>query len=393
MAKGGIKNYVSRRAIKAYCMLRGAKQNPKLAKDYALLRFHVFLSRLGNKLNFYHEPKLKSIVSAKIELTQACPSKCITCNFWRINSMMNGCEKKETKLKHDEFEELLRQLKKMNCNAVQLLGGETLAYRRAPELIKLASSLGMKTNIITNGILMTPEIAKEIGESGLTTLGFSIDGPKDVNNYIRGHKDAFDKQINAIKLIQKYDPENKIHKSICVTISVPNVEYLDKIMDIANEVGIKEVSYYMMSTYSEDTKEQADDLFKEKVGSLEFMVPSSLAAKDKPLLDKKRKEILRKAKEYGITVRGQFFTKEMVDVDKAIRREDKFCITPYKFCTIDCYGHVYPCDLLRYSFGNIRENSLKEILNSARYSKFSKMYIKKFKDIKICRYCPLYGPI
>jgi radical SAM protein with 4Fe4S-binding SPASM domain len=393
MAKGGIRNYSIRLIKHGYSMIKSGINNPRLAFDYINLRWQIPSSRNLNKLGIYYKPKINSIVSAKIELTQDCTSRCVTCNFWRIKSLMSGRKIDREKLKHEEYVNVIKQLAKMNCNTIQLLGGETLLYRRVPELISLCSKLKIKTNIVTNGTEMTEEMAKEICNSGLTSLTFSLDGPQEINDRVRGIKGAFEKQMEAIKKIQKNDPGNKIHKSLSVTISVVNLPYVDQILDIANEIGIKEINYYILSAYDKSVKEKTDDLFKESVGSLEFQVSPSLIPKDQELINKKRKEVLEKAKKYGIHLRGQLFTKEMANLDKGIKRKDMFCIAPYKFCVIDCYGYIYPCDLLRYPFGNIKDMSIKKALKSKRFNNFSKIYIKKFKDIEICRFCPLYCPL
>ncbi|MEA3379002.1 MAG: radical SAM protein [Nanoarchaeota archaeon] len=393
MNGGGIKNYYRRLFNHTLNIFKSGIKNPQLAVDYGILRAQILIFKALNQIGVYYQPKPKSIVSAKIELTQDCTSRCITCNFWRITTLMNGRKIDRKRLEHRDYIKLIYQLKKLHCNTIQWLGGETLLYKRVPELIKLCTELGIKTNIVTNGTEMTKDMAQSLVESGLNSITFSLDGPKEINDKVRGIKGAFEKQLLAIERIKNADKQNKLHKSISVTVSIVNLPYIEKVLDIANKINITEINYYILSAYNKQVKQNTDKLFKKLVGSLEFLVSPALIPKDEKLLKKKQDEILKKAKEYNIKIRGHLFTKGMANLEKGIKRKDMFCLAPYKFCVIDCYGYIYPCDLLRYPFGNIKETSIKKALNSKEFNKFSQIYLKKFKDIEICRYCPLYCPI
>ena len=68
------------RIIEMYkSQLESAKKNPELAKKYLNTKIQVKKARLLSKINY--TPKITGIVSAKLEVTQNCNSKCVTCNF------------------------------------------------------------------------------------------------------------------------------------------------------------------------------------------------------------------------------------------------------------------------------------------------------------------------
>ncbi|MBS3159324.1 radical SAM protein [Candidatus Woesearchaeota archaeon] len=382
------------RIIEMYkSQLESAKKNPELAKKYLNTKIQVKKARLLSKINY--TPKITGIVSAKLEVTQNCNSKCVTCNFWKINTLMNEEPIDQEKLSFEEFKKVIDQLNELKCQSLQLIGGETLLYKRITELIEYATKKGMKSNIVTNGLLMTEETAEKIVNSGLHSIVFSIDAKDpELNNKIRGVSKAFELQTKAIQLINKYDKNNKIHKSINCTVSVHNAHVLNEIIDIAHELNIKEVSYIFLSTYSKEIKNLTDKMFGKPTGSLEFMTSPSLIPKDIKKLKEQKELILKKAKKYNINIKGQFLTGKIYDLVNAVKRDKNlFCMLPFKFILVDVYGYAYPCDMLRYKLGNIREKSLKKMFLSNEFKEFSKIYINNYKYIEICKYCPLYCPV
>jgi len=124
------------------------------------------------------------------------------------------------------------------------------------------------------------------------------------------------------------------------------------------------------------------------------MTSPSLIPKDIKKLKEQKELILKKAKKYNINIKGQFLTGKIYDLVNAVKRDKNlFCMLPFKFILVDVYGYAYPCDMLRYKLGNIREKSLKKMFLSNEFKEFSKIYINNYKYIEICKYCPLYCPV
>ena len=57
--------------------------------------------------------------------------------------------------------------------------GEPLMYKRFPDMVKVAKSKGLYTQVFTNGILLNEDMAERIVESGLNFMRFSVDGASE----------------------------------------------------------------------------------------------------------------------------------------------------------------------------------------------------------------------
>jgi pyrroloquinoline quinone biosynthesis protein E len=128
---------------------------------------------------------------------------------------------------------VLDQLNKLGCRCVELHGGEPTLRKDLPELVACSARLDMGTMFATNGLSMTEKLASELVAAGLKQIRFSVEGPREIHNLIRGRADAFDKQMQAIAAIQKADKVQQVTKIINTTISALNIQGIEDIIDVA----------------------------------------------------------------------------------------------------------------------------------------------------------------
>lgn len=57
--------------------------------------------------------------------------------------------------------------------------GEPLLYKQFPDMVRVAKSRGLHTQVFTNGLLLTESLAERIVESGLDFMRFSVDGASE----------------------------------------------------------------------------------------------------------------------------------------------------------------------------------------------------------------------
>lgn len=337
------------------------------------------------------DPPKTDLQSANLEVTQKCDSRCLSCNIWKLSKKsLSDSEYSQTEqeLSFQEHVHIIEDLKTLGCLAVQLHGGEPLLNKSLPELVAYCSSLGLFTGIATNGLSMEPDKATALVDAGLGSIKFSLDGPKELHNHLRGRKDAFEKQINAIKLIQKVDPYHKIYKSIRSNVSSVNLERVDEVLDIAKDLGIKDVQFAFYSVINASVVNEANEIFNESVVSLRSLIPANLLPGDIPLIEKKQQQMQEKAATYGITLgETRFFSLPAAEVPKGIKRERTKCTLFYRNCTIDAFGDVIPCEYIRFPWGNVRTQSLKEIVKGDRAKIFKECYLDNYQRLSICDYC------
>ena len=333
-------------------------------------------------------PRLKS---ASLEVTQQCDSRCVSCNIWQFSKKplnSNKAAEQEPELSFKEHIRILNELKTLGSKAVQLHGGEPLLNLRLAELIAHCSSMEIFTGIATNGLSMTPDKAKALVAAGLGSIKFSLDGPEDLHNHLRGRKDAFEKQVRAIELIQKSDSHQKVYKSIRSNVSSVNLERIDEVIDIARALGIIDIQFAFYSVIDEDIVAETNDIFNSTVASLRSLIPASLLPRDVPLIEKKRKQMLEKADRFGISLgKTRFFTLPADQISKGIKRERTKCTIFNRSLTIDAFGEIIPCEYIRFPLGNIRKKSLNDILLNDQIKTFKKCYSDNYQNLRICDYC------
>jgi radical SAM protein with 4Fe4S-binding SPASM domain len=295
---------------------------------------------------------------------------------------------------HEEessFEEhigVLSELKALGCKAVQLHGGEPLLNPRLADLVACCSSLGMFTGIATNGLSMTRDKAKALVDSGLGSIKFSLDGPKEMHNRLRGRKDAYDKQIRAMKLVQELDAGQKVYKSIRSNVSSVNLERIEEVVDIAREMSIRDVQFAFYSVIDDTVVKETNEIFGEPIASLRSLIPKELLPKDTGLIEKKRAQIIEKAEPYGITLGDTgFFSLPAGQIPTGIKRKRTKCSLFDYSLTVDAFGEAVPCEYLRFSLGNTKSKGMKDILKGSRLKDFRRIYSENYHKLSICDYC------
>lgn len=126
---------------------------------------------------------------ASLELTLRCNAACEYCGSNRALAT-SGDE-----LPTASWMAILDDLARSGCVAVSFTGGEPLLRTDVEALASRAAKLGMSVGLNTNGRLL--EKRRSI-LNFLSSVTVSIDGPRDVNDRIRG-QGAFDAAIAAIR--------------------------------------------------------------------------------------------------------------------------------------------------------------------------------------------------
>ncbi len=112
-----------------------------------------------------------SIVRVNIEVTNLCNLKCRTCmrNTW---SEPDGLMHMET------FERILASIKKFSSPPMVFFGGfgEPLSHPHILSMLSAVKQTGARVEMITNGTLLNPEIAKKLIDYRLDRLWVSLDG-------------------------------------------------------------------------------------------------------------------------------------------------------------------------------------------------------------------------
>jgi len=82
------------------------------------------------------------------------------------------------------------------------------AVLMAQDDVVRARDLGLRAVLSTNGTMITPDIAREVGKQGFSYVGVSLDGLEDIHDKFRGKKGAFADSINEPILLIHGEADN-----------------------------------------------------------------------------------------------------------------------------------------------------------------------------------------
>jgi radical SAM protein with 4Fe4S-binding SPASM domain len=112
------------------------------------------------------------------ELTLACNCKCVHCGS-------SAGVARAHELDTGEGLALVAELGQLGCQAVTLSGGEPLLRSDWQVLAAGVREQGMNVELITNGLCVTQQ-ADAIANTGFVSVTFSVDGPTEVHDRLRG---------------------------------------------------------------------------------------------------------------------------------------------------------------------------------------------------------------
>ena len=109
-----------------------------------------------------------------LDITNKCNLRCLHCyNASGENRVM------EHELSDDEVIKFVKDILPMKLLNFCFCGGETLLRKELIcKCIKMLSNCGVRTAIVTNGILASESVIRDLYHSGLNSIQFSVDGAK-----------------------------------------------------------------------------------------------------------------------------------------------------------------------------------------------------------------------
>jgi MoaA/NifB/PqqE/SkfB family radical SAM enzyme len=302
-----------------------------------------------------------------------CNCRCVMCDIWKGNNNVK-------QLEESDIQSLLDSLEKLKTKLVVMSGGEALMHPNFFKLCEIIKSRNIKITLLSTGLLLK-KYAKEI--IGLThEVIVSLDGSREVHDKIRNIPNAFDKLKEGVQVLKTIEPKFKV--TARSVIQKENFEDFPNIVNAAKEIGLDQISF-LAADVTTDAFNRPDLWDDQKVGEVK------LSRDDL----EKFKEIVESL---IISHSNDFKTNFIAESPEKIRRFyhyyaayyglSKFpemnCNAPWVSAVIEADGSVRPCFFHPIS-GDIRENSLLDIINSERSISFRKKL--DVKTNSICEKC------
>ena len=184
-----------------------------------------------------------------ISLTHNCNLNCQMCGVKKIL--------REHELDSSILKKVLEEVAGWNSDCIVLFtGGEPFLHRDVFEIIEYSVSLGLKTEIVSNGSQIdSPEIAGRINDSGLRNIAISLDGLNaQTHDYIRGTEGAYQKAVNALSYLSQAKRIRGFGQQISAwtTIMRENVEELCGMPFLAKSLGVECLVYHPVIVAQDD---------------------------------------------------------------------------------------------------------------------------------------------
>jgi len=174
--------------------------------------------------NYQYEMDLKS---AFAETTGPCTVMWVItnlCNLCCLHCYNDSSPKGSAvgELSQAERWRIAEQLREIKPFTVCMCGGEVLVLPDFLDICRFLAEDGIMVNMVTNGLSVTPTLARQIREAGLKLVQVSLDGATaQTHDAIRG-KGSFQRAVNAIRLLKEVGYDNP-----AVTIIPNKLNYRD----------------------------------------------------------------------------------------------------------------------------------------------------------------------
>lgn len=183
-------------------------------------------------------------------VTRQCNLKCVHC----YAHAKAGIQANE--LSTAQGKQVIDDLAAMGVPVLLFSGGEPLMRKDLPELAGYAVKKGMRAVISTNGTLINQETARVLKDIGLSYVGISLDGMREINDQFRGVKGAFDAALGGIENCQRAG----IKVGLRFTINRFNVVDIPAMFDILEERNIPRICFYHLVYAGRGSELVKDDL-------------------------------------------------------------------------------------------------------------------------------------
>jgi MoaA/NifB/PqqE/SkfB family radical SAM enzyme len=232
--------------------------------------------------------------------------------------------------------ETLPQMVRLN-----ITGGEPFLRDDLGDILSVAKKKAKRVVISSNGVLTkrTLEVMSSHRDVGIR---LSFDGLGDVHDSIRGVPGIHHKALETLRGLKGLGIKDL---GIAVTISDKNATDLVPLYNLAQKEGVELATAVLHNAYYFHKEDNRID--------------------DKPLVDTHVKKLVgeylcsSKPKDW---FRG-YFTNGIADHIQGRQRPLKCTMATDSFF-VDPYGNIRPCNVMDFTFGNIREKSFAEIWDS-----------------------------
>jgi SynChlorMet cassette radical SAM/SPASM protein ScmF len=171
-------------------------------------------------------------------LTDGCNLRCRHC--WISPKFQGENSHSCSFLPLEKFEKIISEAMPLGLTGAKLTGGEPLLHPDITKILTIMRDRGLRTNIETNGVLCTPEIARLIASCKNPFVGVSIDGADaETHEWVRLVDGCFDGALRGIRNLT----EAGIRPQVVMTVMRHNKDQMEAVVRLAEKVGAGSVKF------------------------------------------------------------------------------------------------------------------------------------------------------
>jgi len=283
-------------------------------------------------------------------ITTKCNLKCKHCYSESVDQAAPD------ELTTDEAFRLMDDLSRWGIHLLVIDGGEPLCREDMLDIVKYASSKGIRTTIGSNGTLIDEAMARKMLDAGVKAIAISVDGADArTHDSFRGVSGTFEQTLKGIEACRTAGLPFQFN----TIIRKETLPQLEKLLHMAVDCGANAIELFdlvVAGRAKQDCKDEVLDI-NERKQTMEWLAK---AQEDCPIIIRvpacPMYPLLLQQKE----IKPRHFPAEML---RRIPYYGRGCAAgmPMGYVMVKCNGEVNPCMLLQVDLGNIREQSIISI--------------------------------
>jgi Fe-coproporphyrin III synthase len=188
--------------------------------------------------------RLQRLPLVTLYLSERCNSRCVTCDYWRHG---------RTDMDLAAVTRLLPSLARLATRVALISGGEPLLNAAWPEIAELLRSRGLRLWLLTSGLSLAKH-ARRVAQL-FDAVTVSLDGTNPATYArIRG-LDAFDKVCEGVRAAAHAGAALGLR----VTVQRANYRELPRFIDLARELGARQISFVAVDVANPHAFGRRDD--------------------------------------------------------------------------------------------------------------------------------------
>jgi MoaA/NifB/PqqE/SkfB family radical SAM enzyme len=278
---------------------------------------------------------------------------------------------------------------------ISLTGGEVFVRKDIIEALDLFRDKGYVCGYLTtNGTAITAERADALAQLAmkgfLKHISVSIDGPPEVHDRARGAAGTFDRTAQGLRRLQEAATRTgaPLRVSINTTVAAESIDALDRMVDIAEELGVDAIGLNHLM-YS--TKDEVTETLR-LIGASDPAVIATYVT-DAPGVtpDQVREKVAAlQAKCRARGIKFGFRPKVWPEIIEAYYTPGTpisgRCLYPFRYARVGFSGKVYFCPFIRVEVGDLTTQTLEQTWNAEPYVALRRRLLEH-RLFPVCRRC------